>query len=328
MPPQILLVVALALAFDFLNGVHGSSNIVATMISSRAYRPMTALLIAALAEFAGPFLFGIAVARTIGAQIVDTNIVTLPILIAALIGSVVWNVFTWILGLPSSSSQGLVGGLVGATLMGPGVNAVHLSGLVKALVALFGTPLIGFGLGFVLLRLIYFLAAGASPRINEFFKRSQILTAIILALSHGSNDAQKAMGVIVMAFMIGGILPAFSVPLWVMGASAGGMALGTLLGGWRLIRTLGGRFYKIRPVDGFSAQAASALVILGSSAFGGPVSTTQVVSSAIIGVGSAERVSKVRWSAAGQILIAWILTIPITAALAAGIYWLLIKYFV
>src|SRR5258708_8044930 len=326
MSPQLLTVIVLALIFDFLNAVHGSSNIVATMICSRAFRPLNALLIAGLAEFAGPFLFGLAVARTIGGEIVATNGVTLKILTACMIASILWSLLTWFLSIPSSSSHGLVGGLIGATIVGSGLKAIKFPGLIKSLFGLLGTPLIGFALGFLLLRLIFLLAAGASPRINEFFKRSQLLTSIILASSHSSNDAQKAMGVIVLGMLISGFLPAFAVPLWVIIATAAGMALGTLFGGFRLIRTLGGKFYKIRPVDSFAAQLASVFVLLGSSAVGWPVSTTQVVSSAIVGVGSSERFGRVRWSVAGGILVSWIVTVPITAGLGAAVYALFAKF--
>lgn len=325
MSPQLVIVIILALIFDFLNGVHGSSNIVATMVSSRAIRPWMALVVIGLAEFIGPFLFGVAVAQTVGAQIVDTNIVTLKILIASLISCVAWNFMTWFLGLPSSPSHGLIGGLIGATLLGAGVSALRIAGLIKVLIALFITPLISFIFGFIITKLIYFLARNASPRINEFFKRSQLFTAVFLALSQGSNDAQKAMGVIVLGLIISGTLPGFSVPLWVMVVSAAGMTLGTVLAGARLIRTLGGKFYKIRPVHGFSAQVSSLFLMIGSSLFGLPVSTTQLVSSSIIGVGSSERLGKIRWSVASEILVSWLLTIPATTALAAGIYWLLLK---
>ena len=326
MPPQVILVIALALVFDFLNGVHGSSNILATMISSRAFRPWTALSLAATAEFVGPFLFGVAVARTIGAEVVQASDINLQVLMAALLGTIAWSLLTWFLGVPSSSSQSLIGGLLGAILVSAGMGAVRLGGLIKAMLALFVAPLIGFGIGFVLTRLIFFLARGASPRINDFFKRSQLITAMVLALSHGANDAQKAMGIIVLSLVIGGFLPDFRVPIWVIAISAAGIALGTVLSGWRLIRTLGGKFYKIRPVHSFSAQLTSALVILVSSVIGWPVSVTQVASSAIIGVGASERLGKVRWGAVSEILVSWFLTIPAAGLVSAGIYWLIIKY--
>jgi PiT family inorganic phosphate transporter len=326
MPPQVFLVIALALVFDFLNGVHGSSNILATMISSRAFRPRAALGLAATAEFIGPFLFGVAVARTIGAEVVQASDIDLEVLIAALLGTIAWSLLTWFLGVPSSSSQSLIGGLLGAVLVSAGMGAVRLGGLAKAMLALFAAPLIGFGIGLVLTRLIFFLARGASPRINDFFKRGQLITAVVLALSHGANDAQKAMGIIVLSLVIGGFLPNFSVPIWVIAVSAAGVALGTLLSGWRLIRTLGGKFYKIRPVHSFSAQLTSALVIVVSSLVGWPVSVTQVASSAIIGVGASERLGKVRWGAVGEIMVSWFLTIPATGLVSAGIYWLIRKY--
>ena len=325
MPTELIIVIALALLFDFLNGIHDSSNIVATMISSHAFHPQTALALTAISEFAGPFLFGVAVARTIGDEIAQSGALTLTVIVTCLISAIVWNLATWFLGIPSSSSHALVGGLIGAVAMGAGLGAIKVSGLEKVLIALFTSPIIGFVVGFFLMRVIFFLVRGASPKINGFFKRAQLLTAIGMALSHGTNDGQKTMGIITLSLVIGGVLPEFKVPIWVIAISAGAIALGTSLGGWRLIRTLGGKFYKIRPVHSFSTQLTSMLVILTASLVGGPVSTTQVVSSAIIGVGSAERLGKVRWSVAGDIVIAWIITIPVTALLAAGIYLLLGK---
>jgi PiT family inorganic phosphate transporter len=210
--------------------------------------------------------------------------------------------------------------------MGAGWQAIQLPGIEKILIALFASPLIGFAFGYILLRLVLLLSWKASPGINRVFKRSQIFTGLALALSHGANDAQKTMGIITLALVTGGYLKVFAVPTWVILVSGGMIALGTSVGGWRLIRTLGGKFYKIRPVDGFTAQLASAAVILSASLVGGPVSTTQVVSSAIMGVGAAERVNKVRWGVAREIATAWLLTIPVSALLAAGIYWVLIQF--
>lgn len=327
MPTELIIVIALALIFDFLNGVHDSSNIVATMISSRAFHPRTALTITALSHFFGPFLFGVAVAKTIGDEVAVSGTLTLHVITACLISAIIWNLLTWFLGLPSSSSHALIGGLVGAVAIGAGFSAIKLSGLEKVMIALFASPIIGFALGFILMRVIFFLARGATPKINTFFKRAQLFTALGMSFSHGTNDAQKTMGIITLSLVIGGVLPDFKVPVWVIAASAGAIALGTALGGWRLIRTLGGKFYKIRPVHSFASQLTSGLVILTASLFGGPVSTTQVVSSSIIGVGSAERFGKVRWSVAGDIVTAWIVTIPATALLSAGVYVLLVKFF-
>jgi len=323
MTPILIIVIALALIFDFLNGLHDSSNIVATMISSRAFRPQTALGVTAVAHFLGPFLFGVAVAKTIGDEVVIADSITIEVIIAALMGGILWNLVTWFYGIPSSSSHALVGGIVGAVGIGAGFEALRIKGLEKILIALFTAPIIGFILGFFVTRFIFFLARGASPRINNFFKRSQIVTAVALAFSHGTNDAQKTMGIITLGLVINGYITRFEVPTWVIAASAGAIALGTAFGGWKLIKTIGGKFYKIRPVHSFAAQMTSAIVIMGASLVGGPVSTTQVVSSAIMGVGSSERLSKVRWGVAGDIITAWLITIPATALLAAGVYWLI-----
>jgi inorganic phosphate transporter, PiT family len=318
-PLPVVLFVGLALVFDFLNGFHDSSNIVATMIASRALSGRQALTITALAEFAGPFLFGVAVATTLGNEVLTVGTLKLSVTLAALIASIVWNMITWWLGFPSSSSHALVGGLIGAAVVDNGWGVVKLAGLGKVTLALAISPLVGLVAGYLAMKLVLFLARGASPKINEFFKRSQIVTALALALSHGTNDAQKTMGVITLGLVSAGLLQEFKVPLWVVAACAGAIALGTATGGWRLIRTLGGKFYKVRPVHGFTTQIASAGVILGAAILGGPVSTTQVVSSAILGVGAAERVSKVRWGVAEQIALAWLTTMPVAALLAAGL---------
>jgi len=317
---QAYTVVGLALIFAYLIGVHGAGNVVSTVISSRAFGPRTALAIGAAAEFLGPFVFGTAVASTIGAQILNPGQVTLEILLAALLAAIGWHALTWYLGIPSSSSHGLVGGMTGAALMSSGPGALQSIGLIKVLLGLFLAPLFGFILGYVLLRLIYILTSGASPRVNDLFRRGQLLTVLGLALTHGANDAQKAMGIIGLALFLSGYLGSFSVPLWVIVTSAGAMALGTAMGGWRLIRTLGGKFFKVRPVHSFSSQLSSTLVILAASLFGWPVSTAQVVSPAILGVGAAERINKVRWGVAADIVMAWLLTIPLTAGLSALIY--------
>lgn len=323
MSQELIIVIALALIFDFLNGMRDASNIVATMISSRALRPHTALTITAIAEFLGPFLFGIVVAKTIGDEIVQSSVMTLGVIAASLIGAIVWNLITWFFGIPGSSSHALIGGIVGAVLVSAGLEAIKFQGLYKVLIGLFTAPLIGFLFGFIITRIIYFLVQNATPRVNEVFKRGQIVTAIALALSHGTNDAQKTMGIIALSLVVGGALPSFQVPLWVVAASAAAIAIGTASGGWRLIRTLGAGFYKIRPLNSFSTQLTSGLVILAASFFGLPVSTSQVVSSAIIGVGSAERVSKVRWRLAGDIMTSWLITIPVSALIGAGCFVLL-----
>jgi len=316
----------LALAFDFLNGFHDSSNIVATVISSRALPPRVALLIAAAAEFSGPFIFGVAVAKTVGDGLLNSETITSEVILAALTAAVLWNLVTWRLGIPSSSSHALVGGLLGAGILADGLAVVQMSGLIKILFALLISPVFGLAMGYAVMKLTLFLAKKATPKIDVLFRRLQLGTLIGLALSHGTNDAQKTMGVITLALLLEGSISEFNVPLWVIAASAGSIALGTSFGGWRLIRTLGGRIYRIRPVHAFTSQIAGAGVILGAALLGGPVSTTQVMSSAIMGVGAAERINKVRWGILRDMLVAWLLTIPLTGAVAALTYFLLATF--
>ena len=316
----IVLLIGVALLYDFLNGFHDSSNVVATMISSRAVSPRAALLMSAVAHFCAPFLFGVAVARTIGHEVVAQEAVTIPVIMAAALSAIVWNVITWWLGIPSSSSHALIGGLVGAVAVSFGLQDIQLTGLGKVLMALLISPLLGLTVGYVIMKLVLFLVRGASPRVSTLFKRLQWITSLGLALSHGTNDAQKTMGIITMGLVAAGYLSRFEVPYWVILMSASAIALGTALGGWRIIRTLGAKFYKIRPIHGFTSQLTSAIVIMGAAMLGGPVSTTHVVSSSIIGVGSSERLSKVRWGVAGNIVVAWVVTIPASALMAALLY--------
>ncbi len=327
MPPLLIILIILALIFDFLNGVQDSSNIVATMISSRAIHPRVALTITAIAEFSGPFIFGVAVANTIGHEIVSSEHLSITVLIAALLSAISWNGMSWFFGIPSSSSHALIGGIIGSIAVGAGFSAILPAGVIKVLISLFASPIIGFLAGVLIANLVYTLSWKANPRINNAFKRLQIITSIGLALSHGTNDAQKTMGVITLGLLVSGMIPTFHVPIWVVFICAAAIAIGTSVGNWKLINTLGAKFYKIRPVHGFASQIASAGVILAASLIGGPVSTTQVVSSAIMGVGAAERMSKVRWGLVGDILSAWLFTIPSTAILAAGFYWILSRFF-
>ncbi|HSM26105.1 MAG TPA: inorganic phosphate transporter [Anaerolineaceae bacterium] len=321
----LIILIVLALVFDFLNGVHDSSNVVATMISSRAIQPRTALIMTAIANFLGPFIFGVAVATTIGNDIVSADHINLFVLIAACISAIIWNVLTWILGIPSSSSHAIIGGLVGAVVMEAGFRVIILNGIIKVVIALFASPIIGFLVGILIAHLVFLFSWNASPKINGVFKKLQIITSIGLSLSHGTNDAQKTMGIITLGLMIAGVQSTFEVPFWVIVVCASAIGIGTAVGGWQLIKTLGSKFFKIRPVHGFTSQAASAIVILTASLLGGPVSTTQVVSSSIMGVGAAERMSKVRWGVAGEIMIAWLVTIPATMVVGAGCYWLIDK---
>ena len=319
--------VAIALTFDFLNGFHDSANVVATAIASRAIPPRWALAMTALANLVGPFLFGVAVATTIGNEVVTAKAVTIQVAMSALISAIIWNILTWLLGIPSSSSHALIGGFIGAATTGFGLGVIHLAGLSKVVLGLFISPLIGLVFGWFAMRQTLFLGQWATPRINNFYRRAQWLTALALGLSHGTNDAQKTMGIIAMGLVAFGVLPNFSVPLWVIAACAVAIALGTALGGWRLIRTMGAGFFRIRPIHAFSSQIASTIVILGAALLGAPVSTTQVISSAIVGTGAAERVHKVRWGVAGNIVTAWFLTIPTTILLGGISYWLLDKIY-
>lgn len=321
---MLITLIILALVFDFLNGLHDSSNMVATVISSRALNPRAALLLTAIGEFSGPFLFGVAVAETVGAGLLDPAAITLEVMLGALIGAIAWNLITWYIGIPSSSSHALVGGLLGAAISASGVDVVMSSGLIKILIALFLSPLVGFLAGYLITKLIFLLTRRSTPRVNRNFQRMQVLTSFGLALSHGTNDAQKTMGVITLALLVSGSINEFSVPGWVIFVSAAAIALGTSLGGWRLIRTLGGRIMKVRPMHGFASQFSGAAVILGAALLGGPVSTTQVISSSIMGSGAAERVTRVRWQVGQEMLIAWMLTIPTAGIIAALSYFVIL----
>lgn len=314
------ILLAIALIFDFLNGLHDSSNITATVISSRAAHPRVALFLAAVAHFAGPFLFGVAVATTIGDDLLVSEAITQTVVIAALVAAVVWNLVTWYFGIPSSSSHALLGGLLGAAIVAAGIAVVKVEGLFKIVIALLLSPPVGLLAGFLIMRATLWTVRNSTPNVNTGFRRLQIPTLLALSLSHGTNDAQKTMGVITLGLVTAGLIDTFAVPTWVVFVSAMAIALGTMFGGWRLIRTLGGKIYKIRPIHGFTSQIGGAGVILGASLWGGPVSTTQVMSSSIVGAGAGERANKVRWNILRDMVYAWLLTIPVTAILAAVVY--------
>jgi PiT family inorganic phosphate transporter len=313
----IIALVGLALAFDFLNGFHDSSNIVATVISSGALPPRAALLLAAAAEFSGPFLFGVAVASTIGEDLIRVQSLDITVVIAALMAAVLWNLMTWYLGMPSSSSHALIGGLLGAAIIADGVGVVLTGGLIKIMVALLISPPLGLLTSYLVMRLTLLSVRRAPPSINAAFRRLQIVTLVGLGLSHGTNDGQKTMGVITLGLVTAGLLPQFHVPTWVIAISASAIALGTSFGSWRIIRTLGGKMYRVRPIHGFASQIGGAVVILSAALLGGPVSTTQVMSSAIMGAGAAERVNMVRWNVLRDMVVAWLLTIPLSGTVAA-----------
>jgi len=305
--------------------------VVATIIVTGAMSPKKALGLAALAHFIGPFLFGTAVAQTIGKGIIDVSTfdpktigLSINLITAALIGAIAWNLITWFFGLPSSSSHALVGGLIGAVLVAYGPDKIIWKGLLYVITSLILSPLLGLLFGMFFLRRILYFFRGATPRAKHFFNRMQILSSIALSLSHGANDAQKSMGVITISLILLGLLPSFHIPFWVVTSCAAAIALGTASGGWRIIKTMGSKIYRLRSVHAFCAQTSSAVVILGAALLGGPVSTTHVVSSSIMGVGAGQRVSAVRWGVAKNIIIAWFITIP-ASALMAGLSFFLIQ---
>jgi PiT family inorganic phosphate transporter len=324
-------VVLLALFFDFSNGFHDAANVVATIITTRALSPKRALVIAAVCEFIGPFLFGTAVAQTIGKNIIDVSAfdptalhISLALIIAALMGAIMWNLITWFLGFPSSSSHALIGGMVGAVLVAYGSDKILWGGVLYVVSSLVISPLLGLIFGMLFLKITFRIFRNATPKVNYFFNRMQIPSSIALALSHGANDAQKSMGLITLSLVILGFSPTFHIPIWVIASCAGAIALGTASGGWRIIKTMGSKIYRLRSVHAFCAQTSSATVILGAALLGGPVSTTHVVSSSIMGVGAGQRMSAVRWGVAKNIMLAWLITIPASAVMA-GLSFFLIR---
>ncbi|MCB1850907.1 MAG: inorganic phosphate transporter [Gammaproteobacteria bacterium] len=329
--------VIIVLIFDYTNGFHDASNIIATVIASRAMTPIQAVIIVATFEFLGPILGGTAVANTIGKFVNISDLEAIPsvaILLCGIFGAIFWNLATWWFGIPSSSSHALVGGLAGAVVVSAGADHVvwgfqelaqgHFTGVTKVLLALVISPVIGFWAGFVIHRLMGFLLRGAKPVANTYLRRVQFLTSAGLAFSHGANDAQKSMGIITLVLLLGGFIPKFEVPFWVVVSCALAITLGILSGGWRIVRTVGFGIYKVRPLHAFDAQLTSASVIFGASMIGAPVSTTHVVSSSIMGIGSSERPKAVRWAKAKEIVSTWLITIP-GAAMVAILSFLLLN---
>jgi PiT family inorganic phosphate transporter len=310
------LVVVIALIFDYINGMHDAANAIATVVSTRVLSPKQAVLMAAALNFAGAFM-STAVANTIGKGIVDPSLVSNGIIIAALIGAIAWNMLTWYFGIPSSSSHALIGGVIGGAASYHGFGSLNGEGLLKILKALVLSPVFGLIGGFVLMVAIMWIFRNAKAGlVNRSFKVMQVGSAGFMALSHGSNDAQKIMGVIAMALFGAGYISDFHIPFWVVFACAATIAVGTATGGWRIIKTMGVKMIKLQPVNGFAAETAASAVILGATHMGVPVSTTHVISGSIMGVGSAKRFNAVRWGVAGNMVVAWILTIPATALVA------------
>jgi PiT family inorganic phosphate transporter len=322
----VVLIILVALCFDFLNGFHDAANSIATVVSTRVLTPLQAVVWAAFFNFVAAFGFGVQVAATVGKGVVDTAIVDQWVILAALVGAIVWDVVTWYWGLPTSSSHALIGGLAGAGVVKGGFGALVASGLVKIGVFMVLSPLIGLVLGFLLMLGTLWTFRAATPgRIDWVFRRAQLLSAAAYSLGHGTNDAQKTMGIIaVLLFTTGHLGPQFYVPFWVIMAAHAAIGLGTLSGGWRIVKTMGMRITKLRPIGGFCAETAAALTLLFTAAAGIPVSTTHTITGAIVGVGSLQRFSAVRWGVAGRIVWAWIITIP-AAALISGITWVLLR---
>jgi PiT family inorganic phosphate transporter len=311
-------VIALAIVFDYINGFHDTANAIATSVATRALSPRTAVLMAAAFNFIGAFA-GTAVAKTIGSGLVDETTTTQTVVMAALVGAITWNLITWYFGIPSSSSHALIGGLLGATVIAAGMGALKLDGITsKVIIPMISSPLIGFLVAFSLMLALYWIFRNSKRKpLARIFRRLQVVSAGFMAFSHGSNDAQKTMGIITLALFSAGVIPTIDVPVWVIVVSATALSLGTAVGGWRIMHTMGHRVVKLEPVHGFAAETTAASVLIGTAALGMPVSTTHVISSAIMGVGSARGPKGVRWGVARRILMAWVITIPATMTIAA-----------
>ena len=322
---MLVAVLILAVLFDYTNGFHDTANAIATSVATRALAPRYAILMATAFNFIGAFA-GTAVAKTIGSGLVDDTTSTTAVVAAALIGAICWNLLTWWLGLPSSSSHALIGGLLGATLVAAGPAAFKPQGIWdKVLVPMISSPLIGFVVALVLVVVLFWLFRNAQRRpMTTAFRRLQVVSAGFMAFSHGSNDAQKTMGIITLALFAAGVIPTNDVPVWVIVVSATAISLGTAVGGWRIMHTMGHRVVKLEPVHGFAAETAASGVILTAAHFGMPVSTTHVISAAIMGVGTSGGLHRVRWGVARSILIAWVITIPAAAAVSA-VAWLILN---
>jgi PiT family inorganic phosphate transporter len=322
---MLVFVVVLAVAFDYTNGFHDTANSMATSVATRALSPGWAILMATAFNFIGAFA-GTAVATTIGSGLVNDQTTTQAIVAAALIGAIAWNLITWQQGLPSSSSHALIGGLLGATIIGVGTDALNINGIVnKVLIPMLTSPILGFAIAFALILSIFWIfhASKRKPMALRF-RRLQVFSAAFMAFAHGSNDAQKTMGIITLALFSAGVIPAVIVPTWVIVVSATALSTGTAVGGWRIMKTMGQRVAKLEPVHGFAAETTAASILLATAHFGMPVSTTQVISGAIMGVGASEGVRRVRWGVARRILFAWVLTLP-GAGILAAIAWVVLN---
>nr|WP_237153201.1 inorganic phosphate transporter [Oryzibacter oryziterrae] len=322
--PLLAGLIFVALAFDFLNGLHDAANSIATIVSTRVLRPQYAVFWAAFFNFIAFLFFGLHVANTVGKGIVDPAVITPAVIFAALVGAIAWNVITWIFGIPSSSSHALVGGLVGAGLMKAGTSSIVVEGLAKTASAIVLSPLVGFVLAMVLVLIVTWICVRQTPHgVDKAFRSLQFVSASLYSLGHGGNDAQKTMGIIAVLLYSQGYLGSdFHVPLWVVLSCQAAMAAGTLFGGWRIVHTMGSKITRLNPMQGFCAETGGALTLFGATWLGVPVSTTHTITGAIVGVGSARRTSAVRWGLAGNIVVAWVITLPAAAAISAATYWI------
>jgi inorganic phosphate transporter, PiT family len=322
--PVLVGLIAVALAFDFLNGLHDAANSIATIVSTRVLRPQYAVAWAAFFNFIAFLFFGLHVATTLGTGIVAAHVIDPRLVFGALMGAIIWNLITWGLGIPSSSSHALIGGLVGAGIAKAGISVIVWRGLVPTIVAIAGSPLIGFFLALMMILALSWMFIRVTPfAVDRTFQRLQFVSASLYSLGHGGNDAQKTMGIIaVLLYSQGHLGSHFYVPFWVVIACQIAMALGTLIGGWRIVRTMGSRITRLTPMQGFCAEAGGSITLFGATWLGIPVSTTHTITGSIIGVGAARKMSAVRWSVANNIVIAWIITIPAAGAIAAAFYWL------
>jgi PiT family inorganic phosphate transporter len=318
----IIFIIIIALVFDFINGFHDSANSIATVVSTRVLSPRTAVLWAAFFNFVAAFTFEVRVAETIGKGVIHAGIPDAHVILAGLLAAILWNLLTWYYGIPSSSSHSLIGGFAGAAVMKAGWESVILGGLLKITAFIVIAPVLGFVLGYLLMALVMNLFRNSSPdRVDKYFRRGQLFSAAFYSLGHGMNDAQKTMGLIYILLISAGYLGAdASVPLWVIIACNTTMGIGTLFGGWRIVKTMGQRMVKLRPVGGFCAEAGGAIMLLGTALAGIPVSTTHTITGSIMGVGATHRASAVKWGVATQIVWAWILTIPVSFAVGAALY--------
>ena len=321
----VIPVIAFALIFDFLNGFHDSANSIATVVSTRVLSPRFAVMWAAFFNFIAFLFFGLHVANTIGKGIIDITIIDKTVIFGTLVGACGWNIITWFFGLPTSSSHALIGGLVGSALVKAGTGALVWNGIIKTVTFIFVSPILGFFLGLAFGVAVYWLFSRSSPtKVDHVFRKGQLVSAALYSLGHGGNDAQKTMGIIAsLLFSAGYLGPTFHIPLWIVLTCHAAIALGTMFGGWRIVKTMGQKVSKLKPVDGFCAESGAAATLFMSSAFGIPVSTTHTITGAIMGVGSLKRLSAVKWGVAGQIIWAWVLTIPCSAAISALTYFLI-----